>query len=461
MKLYNSLFAVVAAATSLGFAACSNDFDRPPVIVPEATSEVNTAISEFKEMFWNVAQSNSMATIPVNADGDSIILGGRIISSDKDGNVYQRLYIRDESGALDIRVYGYDLYESYPMGQEVRINVTGLSVGGYGTLMQVGVPYTNPNTGKTSIGGMDKEVLLARAQRNGLPSAADVQPYTVTLQELASWTNDKAELIKWQCQLVKIENVSFVGGGELLWCDNPGTTATTTRQLKDAEGRTIAVRTSDKSTFAADVLPKGTGSVVAILGYYASSSGSPWQLTVIDPESGCIDGFEFLETPEVPPVPDTIYSGLAEDAASIDWTFEGNSVDGVEAIWAWKEFSGKHYLNASAFVSGAAVVATAYAYSPVIDLTSCKSARMTFDQAAKFQTTLRTLCRAVVREEGASTWTELTIPAWPEAGSWNFVSAGDIDLSAYAGKKIQVGFKYGSDASGADTWEIKNLKISE
>ena len=124
MKLYKSIFAVAAAGMSLGFTGCDNDFDRPPVIVPEATYEVNTAISEFKEMFWDIAQSNSSTTIPVNANGDSIILGGRIISSDKDGNVYQHIYFRDESGALDIRVHGYDLYESYPMGQEVRINVT-------------------------------------------------------------------------------------------------------------------------------------------------------------------------------------------------------------------------------------------------------------------------------------------------------------------------------------------------
>lgn len=86
---------------------------------------------------------------------------------------------------------------------------------------------------------------------------------------------------------------------------------------------------------------------------------------------------------------------------------------------------------------------------------------MSFDHAAKFQTTLRTLCCAVVKEEGASSWTELKIPEWPAEGSWAFSNSGAIDLSAYAGKKIRVGFKYGSNSSGADTWEVKNVKISE
>lgn len=458
MKSYKSLFAVVAAATSLGFAACDDDFDRPPVIVPEATYEVNTAISEFKEMFWDVAQGNSSTTIPVNADGDSIIIGGRVISSDEDGNVYQHIYLRDESGAIDIRVHGYDLYESYPMGQEVRINVTGLLVGGYGKQMQIGTLYNG------SVGGIEPEDFRRRAQRNGLPSLNDAQPYEVSLADLKPWLNDKAELIKWQCQLVKIEGVSFVGGGQLLWCDKPGQTGATNRQLKDAQGNTIDVRTSNKCTFSSDVLPKGTGTVIAILGYYATASKASWQLTFMDPESGCIDGFEFVDTPETPDTPpstDAIYSALSEDAASIDWSYESNSTEGVEVIWSWKEYNKKHYLNASAYVGGKAFESKAYAFSPVIDLSSRKSAKMSFEHAAKFQTTLRKLCSAVVREEGASAWTELSIPTWPEKGSWTFVSSGEIDLSAYAGKKIQVGFKYGSDASGADTWEVRNLKISE
>lgn len=633
MKLYKSIFAVLAvAATSGALVSCDDDLDRPPVIVPVATYEANTSIAEFKELFWNAAQNNTPETIPVNADGDSIILAGRVISSDQSGNVYQRIYVRDESGAMDFRIYGYDLNESYHMGQEVRINVTGLLVGGYGTQMQIGVWYTNPNTGSTSLGGMDKDEFIRRAQRQGLPAATDAEPYTVKISDLEAWKNDKEKLIQWQCQLVKIENVSFDGGGQEAWCNNPGQTGSTNRTLKDAEGNSITVRTSDKSKFASQILPKGTGSVVAILGYYNGT----WQLTVMDPQSGCIDGFEFVDapsgpsgdaifsetfatglgkfkavndllpegvseiwkydshkyaiatayinkanyasdswlvspeidlsaqsaaflsfdqalnffasietaktetsvcireagttawtvlsvpaypasmswnfansgdidlaafigkkveigfhytstaskagtwqirnvliettanhpvtpdTPVNPPVAgDAIYSGLSENATSIDWTFEDNSAENVNEIWAWKSYNGLYYLNASAFVGNVAYPATAYACSPVIDLTAVTSAKMTFDQTAKFQTTLRTLCSVVVREEGASDWTELTVPAWPAAGSWDFVSAGEIDLSAYAGKKIQVGFKYGSSAEGADTWRVKNLKITE
>lgn len=634
MKLYKSIFAVLAvAATSGAFVSCDDDLDRPPVIVPEATYEANTSIAEFKELFWDAAVNNKPQTIPVNANGDSIILAGRVISSDKEGNVFQHIYVRDESGAMDFRIYDTKIYENYHMGQEVRINVTGLLVGGFGAQMQIGVWYTNKE-GVTSLGGMDKKEFIKRAQRNGLPTATDAEPYTVTLSDLNSWINDQDKLIAWQCQLVKLENMTFDGGGQLAWSDNPGGTSITNRTLKDASDNSITIRTSGKASFAAKLLPKGTGSVIGILSYYKGNGNPMWQLYVMNPETDCIDGFEFVkapgadaifsetfasslgkftikndllpaavseiwkydshkyaiatayvsstkenhasdswlvspeidlsaqsaaflsfdqamnffssietaksetsvnirevgstewtrldvpaypasmswdftnsgdidlaayigkkveigfrytstdakagtweirnvliepvanhpvtpDTPVNPPVGDAIYSGLSENATSIDWTFEDNSTENVTAIWGWKSYNGLYYLNASAFVGNQNYPATAYACSPVIDLTAVKSAKMTFEQTAKFQTTLRSLCTAVVREEGASAWTELAIPSWPDAGTWDFSSAGEIDLSAYAGKKIQVGFKYGSSAEGADTWRVKNLKITE
>lgn len=159
---------------------------------------------------------------------------------------------------------------------------------------------------------------------------------------------------------------------------------------------------------------------------------------------------------------DAIYSalGAAETALSAGWTLDNvNMPSALSYIFQWKEYNGNHYLNASAYMGGTPYEAEAYAYSPVIDLTGYKSVKATFESAAKFQTTLTQLCGFVVREEGATTWTALNF-TFPAAGSWTFASSGDIDLTAYAGKKIQVGFKYASSAAGADTWEINNLKIT-
>lgn len=453
MKLYKSIFAVLAvAATSGAFVSCDDDLDRPPVIVPVATYEANTSIAEFKELFWNAAQNNTPETIPVNANGDSIIIAGRVISSDKDGNVYQHIYVRDESAAIDFRIYGYDLYESYHIGQEVRINVTGLLVGGYGTQMQIGVWYTNANTGATSLGGMDKNEFLVRAQRNGLPTAADAEPYTVTLTDLNAWKNDKEKLIYWQCQLVKFDDVSFVGGGELAWCDTKGEGKTTTRYLQDAAGNQIQVRTSDKCTFASDILPKGTGSLTAILGYYNGT----WQLTVMDPESACGGDFEFVETPGASE--DAIFSESFTSGIG-DFTIQNENLpEGLSAVWT---YNSKYGMVATAYNSGD-FASDSWLISPEIDLTDQTTAFLNFDQALNFFSNLdvaKTQATVNIREAGSSDWTTLSVPAYPTSMSWTFVNSGDIDLSAYVGKKVEIGFHYVSTAEKAGTWQIKNVSV--
>lgn len=160
----------------------------------------------------------------------------------------------------------------------------------------------------------------------------------------------------------------------------------------------------------------------------------------------------------------TVFEGLTKGADG--WSFDNVTVpsEATNGIWQWdSRYETNQYLKASAFISSVAYESLSYAVSPEIDLTGCKSAVVTFDHAARFQTTLRQLCGFAVRQSGSQTWTELAIPQWPVGGDtekWNFVNSGDIDLSAYIGKKIQIAFKYGSSTAGADTWEVKNVKIS-
>lgn len=165
-------------------------------------------------------------------------------------------------------------------------------------------------------------------------------------------------------------------------------------------------------------------------------------------------------TPPEPSGEDVVYKSLEASLTSLpsDWTIDNVILPaGKSELWSWKEYNGKGYLNATGF--GATSDGLSYAITPVIDLSGYKSAKASFRHAAKFQTTIKQLCGFVVRESGSSTWTEITIPTWPEAGAWTFVNSGDMDLSAFAGKKIQVAFKYGCSAAGADQWEINDLEV--
>ena len=168
------------------------------------------------------------------------------------------------------------------------------------------------------------------------------------------------------------------------------------------------------------------------------------------------------DTPDTPVTSDYIYEGLTSTDAECTWTFVDNSfqkADGTEGtVWSWKTYNGAFYLNGSSF-AGSAAAALAYAVSPVVDLTNATDVTVVFEHAARFQTNLTKDDKFVVREVGGE-WQEVAIPTWPTAGAWTFVSSGDISLKAFEGKKVELGFKYVGTDSEADTWEIRNLKVS-
>ena len=52
------------------------------------------------------------------------------------------------------------------------------------------------------------------------------------------------------------------------------------------------------------------------------------------------------------------------------------------------------------------------------------------------------------------------IPTYSDNSSWSFVDDVVVDLSAFDGKKIQLGFKYTSEDGKSGTWEVKNVKVT-
>lgn len=109
-------------------------------------------------------------------------------------------------------------------------------------------------------------------------------------------------------------------------------------------------------------------------------------------------------------------------------------------------------------------VTDSWAVSPVIDTNGYTSLTLSFDWAGNFFTTVENMqnwVEVAVCEDGDD-WNELTVPTWPTGAAWTFVKSGDIDLTAYAGKKIKIGFNYASGGTTEDTGtlEIQNVKLS-
>lgn len=171
---------------------------------------------------------------------------------------------------------------------------------------------------------------------------------------------------------------------------------------------------------------------------------------------------------EVPDTPVTPTGGLFNidfKTSQGGFTFEqGTLPEGLSFVW---KQDAKYGLVASGYYQK--VYATdAWAISPVVELKDVEEPTLTFAQAMNnFKdgndkiavSEVLKLISVNVREEGGE-WTALTVPNVPTAQGWDFVESGNIDLSAYLGKKIQIGFHYTSTDKVAGTWEISYAKLA-
>ena len=162
----------------------------------------------------------------------------------------------------------------------------------------------------------------------------------------------------------------------------------------------------------------------------------------------------------LPPVEGEIYVESFNGSFG-EWTIEDKS--NPDAITIWVEKSDYACIMASAYVNSADHDSESWIVSPVIDLTAESSAYLEYEQAVNYFSSLdvaKEQAVPMIRVEGGE-WKALTVPTWPMSLGWSFRNTGSIDICSYAGKKVQLAFKYVSTSAKAGSWEIKNVKITE
>lgn len=287
MKLYKSMLAAMAlAVSSVALTGCDEELAIPPLAIPQTDVRANMTIADFKAKYWS-SETNFCTQVGKNADGENIILGGRIAASDEGGNIYQNLVLQDGTAAITIATYtsstdGLDnLYTKYKVGEEMYINVTDLYAGKYAGLFQIGTAGEYNGTPQTS--KMEAKTFLSHTYLNGLPKPDELNVLEMSIAEINALKSTE-ELQKYQSQLVKVSDVSWIGGGELTWGETGSSSTALNRYLIDAAGNRLLVRNSNKSDFCDQVLPAGHGNVVGILSYYNGT----WQFLFRTPND-CTD----------------------------------------------------------------------------------------------------------------------------------------------------------------------------
>ena len=147
--------------------------------------------------------------------------------------------------------------------------------------------------------------------------------------------------------------------------------------------------------------------------------------------------------------------------------------------WYCRTYSSNNYAQITSNNSGA--INESWMISKEINLQTSIAPKFTFDVTIGYW---NASCLSVWISENfdgtpagitTATWTEIssnfTIPVIPTSGYGTATNAGIADLTAYAGKKVRIAFKYngdgrpaadlGTDPKRTTTYQIDNIKVSE
>ncbi|MCP4441572.1 MAG: hypothetical protein GY810_21910 [Aureispira sp.] len=350
---------------------------------------------------------------PVNVSASKKITG--IVTSNRNTEHIneQNIIIEDASAGILIR---FDAPHSFNLGDEVEVDVSNQSVETYKDLMQInGVPLAGTKV---------------------ISSGNTPSTQTVTIAQINSNFAD------YESELITLSGVTLSGG------------ATYSGNLTVAAGAdNITLYTPSYTTFAGASVPGGSVGVTAIVSQYNGT----YQLTLrdaTDVTGGVAINYLLNET----------FSSLAPasgaDLALTGWT--NYAANGGTVKWLSKEYSNNQYAEARGYQTGASSIET-WMITPSLNL--AQDQYLSFQSAQAFHThdglTVWISTDFNGSNMATATWTQLTCTlAGVNDSFYDFISSGNIDLSAYTGQNAYIGFKYvGDDTNNTGTFQVDNIKV--
>lgn len=254
MKLLRNISLPLIA--SLALFACERDYDAPLLTEPEYTGPAaNITISELRT---ENAAATDKAPIIITQDQ---VLKAVITGNDESGNIFKKIYLQDETGAIEMEVDQSSVYNYYPVGQTVYVDLNGLSISVYGDEQQLGHPegylYRTP-----------WEDFEKHVSKDGWANPENAKP--VVIDDISTIN---AAPDNYKFKLVQFTGVTFQNGGKGIFAPEDGYGE---ENITDSHGNTIMIRTSNYASFAGNKLPEGKGNVTGILGRFRGT----WQLTL-------------------------------------------------------------------------------------------------------------------------------------------------------------------------------------
>jgi hypothetical protein len=405
-KLY--ILSIILSGSLIVYACTREPIPPPEPVISYVTIE---KLREFYQL--------GMTTVDTN-----IYIQGIITLTPEFKNVPSFVaYIQDSTAGICLTVAGTN---TFTMNSEVKILCRGVSFTNYNGLIQFG-----------DITIADQSELI-----NLTPEP--IIPVPATLTEILAGEH--------QAEYVAISGVQF---------KDPGTFSGS-KILTDCNP-VIDVYTRSEATFAGTTLPTGNGVLKAIASVYTSK-----QLLLRDPA-------ELAMTANRCGVPSVTY--LSQNFNTLTTKY----VD-VSTLPGWKTYSeagSKTWYSNNTTTMGPWIQATAYnsgqpsvitwMIAPQVDLAQAVKPYVQFESADGYDNGATLELYASTDYTGSitpwvSTWTKLNfiLPPATASGYSQFVSSGQVDLSAYNGSTLYVAWVYkGGATAKTTTWEVDNVIIAE
>jgi hypothetical protein len=346
---------------------------------------------------------------------------GVVTMDESTGNLYKESYITDATGNLYIRfISSTGLY----VGDSVRVNLKGAKILRYNQMLQV--DSLHPDNSVTKIA---------------------TQVYqTPEVTTIADLVNDMEAA---QGKLIQLDYTWFIDGGQgLTYADAANLTAVS-RVLQDLNSSQIDVRTSGYANFANDTIPSGVGTFIGVVAQYNSGL----QLLIRDPNELSLNGV----------APILVHNKNFDDQSLNSGGWTDTLISGVPSC-AWGIYAAAN--SAAKISNNPNLACESWLISPAIDLTGANNASIDFRNTIRYDVgpqlqLLVSTNYTGIGDPNLASWTDITNSAtWDvDDSSWNFVSSGSVDLSAFAQANVYVAFKFMGTNTTSVTWEVDEINV--
>ncbi|MDO5510384.1 MAG: DUF5689 domain-containing protein [Weeksellaceae bacterium] len=457
-----SILAFTLIALSLTNCVRNDDFDIPPIQCNDQWVATHN-ISEVKNM---VNQENPATPVPLPAD---VVFEGYVISTDETGNFFKTLAIQDSrtnpTAGLQLELDKTNTYTNFPVGSKILVRANGLYIAKHRGPIKVG----RLGSDNFPIERLADNLVFAHVNLACDP----IQPIEPKVYTSIAEARQESNLNT----LIRLEGVQFrnAGNGETFFDAANAFGGASNVIVEDQSGATIQLRNSQYATFAAEILPDGSGSLTAVLSAYTSPNNnvtpSTYQLFIRGTEDVDFDQERFYTGP---PPSQQYWSCLNENFES--YVLNNNNFPRYHNIaasgdrkWEVRTFDNNKYIQLTAHNSNTQV--TTYFVVPVnfsnADSFSFRT-KAGFDNGAPLTvhyTTNWNIQNPVVNEANLVDITSsFSISTGPSNGyAANYTPSGNYSLSSLSGNGAIV-FKYSGIATGGGvttTMQIDDIVITD